>query len=68
MLSPRSPHLGFDLVSDALPFGRLWYGNASDAVGYAEHYSRAKDAEIRVYNAAGELIETKQHKGDFKEA
>jgi hypothetical protein len=23
---PRKDHRGFDLISDALPFGRLWYG------------------------------------------
>jgi hypothetical protein len=23
---PREDHRGFDLISDALPFGRLWYG------------------------------------------
>src|SRR5215467_1848961 len=39
---------GVDLISDALPFGRLWYGgpNAiSNAVGYAMHYSRSDDAK-----------------------
>jgi hypothetical protein len=31
---PRKDHRGVDLISDALPFGRLWYGepNASDFV------------------------------------
>jgi hypothetical protein len=23
---PRKDHRGFDLISDALPFGRLWHG------------------------------------------
>jgi hypothetical protein len=23
---PRKDHRGIDLISDALPFGRLWYG------------------------------------------
>ena len=23
---PRKDHCGVDLISDALPFGRLWYG------------------------------------------
>ena len=42
-----SPFLAIDLISDALPFGRLWYGqpNAiSNAVGYAKFYSRSHDA------------------------
>jgi len=38
---PRKDHRGFDLISDALPFGRLWYGEVSDAVENAKFYSRA---------------------------
>jgi len=66
---PRKDHRGVDLISDALPFGRLLYGgpNAiSNAVGYAQHYSRAHDAVIRVYDDAGNVIETQEHKGDLK--
>ncbi len=36
---PRKDHRGFDLISDVLPFGRLWYGepNAiSNAIGYGK--------------------------------
>jgi len=53
-----------------LRFGRLWYGepNAiSNAIGYARHRSRSYDAVIRVYDAAGNVIETHDHAGDFKE-
>jgi hypothetical protein len=31
---PRKDHSGVDLISDALPFGRLWYGEP-DAVSNA---------------------------------
>jgi hypothetical protein len=31
------------------------------------HYSRSADAVIRAYDAAGNLTETREHKGDFKE-
>jgi hypothetical protein len=58
------------LISESLPFGRLWYGepNAiSNAVGYAEHFSRSHDAVIRVYDEADRVIETHEHAGDFKE-
>ena len=51
----RKAKRGVDLISDTLPFGRLWYGepNAiSNAIGYAEHYSRSHDAVIRVYDHA----------------
>jgi len=53
-----------------LPFGRLWYGepNAiSYAIGYAQFYSRSHDALIRVCDDAGNVIETHQRRGDFKE-
>jgi hypothetical protein len=67
---PRKDRRGVDLISDALPFGRLWYGGpnaASNAIGYASQYSRSHDAVIRVYDAAGNVIETHEHAGDFKE-
>jgi hypothetical protein len=51
------------------PFGRLWYGEpnaVSNAIGYAKFFSRSRDAVIRVYDAAGNVIETHEHKGDFK--
>ena len=67
---PRKDYRGVDLISDALPFGRLWYAGANavaNAIGYAEHRSRSHDAVIRVYDDAGTVIETHEHKGDFKE-
>ena len=39
----------------------------SNASGYANHYGRSHDAVIRVYAAAGSVMKTVQHKGDFKE-
>jgi hypothetical protein len=36
-------------------------------IGYAMHYSRSADAVIRVYDDAGNAIETYEHAGDFKE-
>ncbi len=68
---PRKDHRDVDLISDALPFGRLWYGEPeaiSNAVDYAKFRSRSHDAVIRVYDDAGNEIETHEHKGDFKEA
>ena len=67
---PRKDNRGVDLISDVLPFGRLWYGepNAiSNAMGYATHYSRSHRAVIRVYDGTGNVIETHEHAGDFKE-
>jgi hypothetical protein len=59
-IRPRADKRGVDLISDTLPFGRLWYGEpnaVSNAVGYAKFYSRSHDAVIRVYDEAGKLIE-----------
>ena len=65
---PRKDKRGFDLISDALPFGRLWYGEPdaiSNAIGYAKFFSRSHDAVIRVYDEAGNVIETHEHKGEL---
>jgi hypothetical protein len=65
---PRKHRRGFDLISDVLPFGRLWYGepNAiSNAIGYAQHRSRSHHVVIRVYDAAGNVIETEELPGGW---
>jgi hypothetical protein len=67
---PRRDNRGVDLTSDAFPFDRLWYDNAdaiSNAVGDPKFYSRSHDGAIRVYHEAGNVIETHEHAGDFKE-
>ena len=67
---PRKDKRGVDLVSDALPFGRLWYGGPNaitNAIGYAEHFSRSHNAVIRVCDDTGNVIEAHEHTGEFKE-
>jgi hypothetical protein len=47
----REDKRGVDLISDVLPFVRLWYGEPNaigNVVGYANHRSRSHDAVIRV--------------------
>jgi hypothetical protein len=56
-----------NLIFDALPFGRRWHTKPGDAIGYAEHRSRSRDAVIRVYDDSSAVIETHEHAGDFKE-
>ena len=66
---PRKDHRGVDLISDVLPFGRLWYEGpnaASNAIDYAKHHSQSHDAVIRVYDGTGNVIETLEHASDFK--
>jgi hypothetical protein len=36
-------------------------------IRYAKHRSHSRDAVIRVYDEAGNVIETHEHKGDFEE-
>ena len=60
-IRPRKGHRGFDLISDALPFGRLWYGEPNavgNAIDCARFRSRSHRAVIRGYDAAGNVIET----------
>jgi hypothetical protein len=58
-------------MSDALlPFRCLTYGKANaviNAIGYAMHRSRSYRAAIRVCDAAGNVIETHDHAGEFRE-
>jgi hypothetical protein len=62
---PRKDKRGVDLISNVLPFGRLWYGEpnaTSNAIGYAKFRSRSYHAVIRVYDEAGNVIETHKAK------
>jgi hypothetical protein len=34
----RKDHRGVDLISNAFPFGRLWYEQTPDAIGYANFF------------------------------
>jgi hypothetical protein len=62
----RKDHHGVDLISDALPFGRLWYAERN-ALDYAKFRSRSHGAVIRVYDDAGNVIEMHEHAGEFEE-
>ena len=68
-IRPRKDR-GVDLISEVLPFGRVWYGEPNainDAISYAKFFSRSHHAVIRVYDEAGAVIETHDHAGEFKE-
>ena len=66
-IQPRKDKRGVDLISDALPFGRLWYKQVTDAVEYAKVRSRSHRAVICVFDDAGKVIEMREHVGDFKD-
>jgi hypothetical protein len=68
-IRPRADKRGVDLISDALPYSPLWYRGLNaigDAIGHAKFYSGSHDAVIRVYDDAGNVIETHEQAGDFK--
>ena len=58
-LRPRLDGRGYDLTSDALPFGTLWYEDPEFAMCYAKIYSQLNGCEVHLFNARGELIETR---------
>ena len=58
------------MISDVLPFGRLWYGEpnaVSNPSDHAKFRSGAHNAVLRIYDAAGNVIETHEHADEFKE-
>ena len=70
-IRPRKDRDGFDLIGDRLRFGPIWYAGP-DAVRYAVvdaryRLSRLHRAIIRVFNEEGNVTETHEHAGDFKE-
>jgi hypothetical protein len=69
-IRPRADKRGVDLISDVLPYSPLWYAGPtaiSNAIGFAKFRSRSHHAVIRVYDSAGNMIETHEHAGDFKQ-
>ena len=69
-IRPRKDHRGVNLISDALPFGALCYAQPNaiaDALEYAKFRSRSHNAVIRVYDEAGNVIESHEVTGEFKE-
>jgi hypothetical protein len=57
-------------MNGMLPFGRLWYGEPDalgNAISYAKFFSRSHLAVIRVFDDAGNVIETHKHNGEFKD-
>jgi hypothetical protein len=70
MIPVRRSYFANDRIFDALPFGRLSYGEP-DAISCAIRLRKVlqpiTDAVIRVYDDAGNVIETHEQAGDFKE-
>jgi hypothetical protein len=70
-IRPRKERDGFDLISDRLRRSPIWYAGPDAvrrAVAYAKYRSRSRwhRAIIRVFNEAGNIIETHEQAGQFK--
>jgi hypothetical protein len=62
-IRPRKDREGFDLISDRLRRGPIWYAGPDavrNAVSFAKYRSRSRSrwAIIRVFNEAGKVTET----------
>ena len=71
-IRPREERDGFDLIGDRLQDGPIWYAGPDAvlrAAAYAKYrsHSRSHRAIIRVFYEAGNVLETHEHEGDFKE-
>ena len=67
-IRPRKDRDGFDLISDRLRFGPIWYAGPDAvryAVAYAKYCSRSRSHRpiIRVFNEEGNVTET--HAGEI---
>ena len=57
-IRPRKDRDGFDLISDRLRYGPIWYAGPDAvrrAVAYAKYCSRSRPAIIRVFNEDEEV-------------
>ena len=69
-IRPRADKHGVDLVGDALPYSPMWYRGPkaiTDAIDHAKFFSRSHDSVVRIYDQAGNVIETHEHASEFKE-
>ena len=65
-IRPRKDQDGFDLISDRLRHGPIWYAGPDAvryAVAYTKYRSRSRPAIIRVFDEGGNVAET--HIGRF---
>jgi hypothetical protein len=64
-IRPRKDRRGFDLISDRLPLGILWFEGPDafvDAVKYAKFSSASHAIIIHLFDESGAVIET--HESD----
>ena len=57
----------FNLGYSAIRLAVLWQAEWGQSVDCVKFYSRSDDAVIRIHDGAGNLIETHENKGDFRQ-
>jgi len=68
-IRPHKDNCGVNLISDVLPLRCAVLSGGphaiNNAIDYAKLYSRSHVAVIRIYDSAGNLIETREHASGF---
>ena len=65
-IRPRKSRDGYDLESDRLSHGCLWYRNESDAISYAKWKSRVNGGKIVILDEKDQLVRMEEFSsGDF---
>jgi hypothetical protein len=57
---PRKKRDGWNLESERLSHGTLWYTNEADAISYAKWLSRVKGCKIEILDQAGNILRTEE--------
>jgi hypothetical protein len=67
-IRPRTDKQGFDLISDGLSLSPLWYSGPNainNAIRFAKFHSGLHEATIRIYDEAGNVIQTHEQAGEL---
>jgi hypothetical protein len=65
-IRPRKERNGWNLESDRLSHGTLWYQNENDALGYAKWNSRVNGCRIEILDEQNQIVRTEESSsGDF---
>lgn len=63
---PRKSRDGWNLESDRLSHGSLWYRNETDALSYAKWNSRVNGCRIEILDERDRIVRTEEFSsGDF---
>jgi hypothetical protein len=63
---PRKQRNGWNLESDRLSHGSLWYKSETDALGYAKWNSRVNGCRIEIIDEQNRALRTEEFSsGDF---